>query len=372
MLRLATKHNASGVGCQISQLQWRRYSTCFMAGLLVLWAGLSLHGQTTSQQSGEAREEAFRLAAQGNYPAADHIFETELGTNPGDFSLLYNRALVNFFWRRDEKALELLKSVAREDREDANYQALLAAVLTRLGAFKEALPASLEATRLAPSNSENWLRLGALYLHLKMGQHATGVYEKGRSLFRDRPEFILGMGVVEEGQSKFNAAIDLYRQAVTKYPHYEGGYLFLARAYLTARQAVKARKVAADLLAINPQSALAECFVAEAAWMTPGHRAEAATHVQKALQLDPKLAEALVLAAKIELGQGDPQRAVEYLKEAVAEQPHMPSAYYVLSQARRRLGQTEDAQSALGEFHRFERSESLENPLLESLVATRR
>src|SRR5690349_16237107 len=137
MLRLATKHNASGVGWQISRLQWRRYSTCFMAGLLVLWAGLSLHGQTTSQQSGEAREEAFRLAAQGNYPAADHIFETELGTNPGDFSLLYNRALVNFFWRRDEKALELLKSVAREDREDANYQALLAALLTRLGAFKE-------------------------------------------------------------------------------------------------------------------------------------------------------------------------------------------------------------------------------------------
>src|SRR5438128_2642138 len=41
-----------------------------------------------------------------------------------------------------ESPLRLLKSVATGDREDANYQALLSSVLTRLGRYREALPAS--------------------------------------------------------------------------------------------------------------------------------------------------------------------------------------------------------------------------------------
>ena len=184
--------------------------------VLVLEAVLDLHGQEASVQPRSAREEVIDLAARGEYAAADHILAEELRNDPANFALLYNRALVNFFWKRDEESLRLLRSVAKGEHENANYQALLGSVLTRLGRYREALPASREALRLAPSDAENWLRLGALYLHLKMGGHATEVYEKGQTLFPERPEFLLGLGVIQEMQAKFEATIPTYEEVVRK------------------------------------------------------------------------------------------------------------------------------------------------------------
>ena len=338
---------------------------------LVLEAVLDLRGQEASVQPRSAREEVIDLAARGEYAAADHILAEELRNDPANFALLYNRALVNFFWKRDEESLRLLRSVAAGDREDPNYQALLSSVLTGLGRYREALPASREALRLAPSDAENWLRLGALYLHLKMGGHATEVYEKGQTLFPERPEFLLGLGVIQEMQAKFEATIPTYEEVVRKFPRYLGGYLFLAGAYLKASRTAEAARAATQALALDSRSALAECFLAEAAWKTPGQEKEATARIQKALQLDPTLPEALVLAAKIELKRDDPQQAVYYLKKATAEQPRMASAFYVLGQTYRRLSQTRDAEAALREFKRLQRSESLGNPLVASLLAAR-
>src|SRR5437762_8753870 len=230
--------------------------------VLVFGAGLNMHGQATSVQPRSAREEVIDLAARGEYAAADHILAEELRNDPANFALLYNRALVNFFWKRDEESLRLLKSVATEDREDPNYQALLSSVLARLGRYREALPASREALRLAPSDPENWLRLGALYLHLKMGEHATEVYEKGQTLFPDRPQFVLGQGVIQEMQARFDGAIPTYERAVRKFPRYPGGYLFLADAYLKASRTAEAARAATQALALDSRSALAECFLA--------------------------------------------------------------------------------------------------------------
>jgi len=204
-----------------------------------------------------------------------------------------------------------------------------------------------------------------------MGGHATEVYEKGQTLFPERPEFLLGLGVIQEMQAKFEATIPTYEEVVRKFPRYLGGYLFLAGAYLKASRTAEAARAATQALALDSRSALAECFLAEAAWKTPGQEKEATARIQKALQLDPTLPEALVLAAKIELKRDDPQQAVYYLKKATAEQPRMASAFYVLGQTYRRLSQTRDAEAALREFKRLQRSESLGNPLVASLLAAR-
>src|SRR5437899_9006768 len=76
---------------------------CFVALVvtlvLVLEAVLNLHGQATSGQPRSAREEVIDLAARGEYAAADRILAEELRNDPANFALLYNRALVNFFWK---------------------------------------------------------------------------------------------------------------------------------------------------------------------------------------------------------------------------------------------------------------------------------
>ncbi len=319
----------------------------------------TLKGQASSPADDTARD-AVQLASRGDYAAADRLFEAQLARHPGDFRLLYNRALVNYLWGHDEAAQRLLEKVAPADRAEPGYQALLGSALTRQGKYKEAVPPSLKAVELAPNNPEYLLNLGALYLRLKLGQHATEVYKKGQRLFPDRAEFPLGLGVIQDMQAKFDAAIAVYRQVIEKYPRYEPGYLFLAQAYLKAARPDEAEKTAKAVLSTDPRSALAEYFLAEAAWVTPARQQEASGYVAKALQLDAKLTEALVLASKIELRQGDPQRAVAYLGRAITEQPRMANAYYLLAQAYERLGQKNKAQAALEQFHQLKKAESWE------------
>ncbi len=322
-----------------------------------IWQTLNVQAQ---QPPANATEQAEQLAARGNYAAADQLFATEVAHHPGDFHLLYNRALVNFLWQHDEAARLFLEEVAPADRAEANYQALLGTVLTRLGKYKEAVPPSQKAVELAPGNPEYLLSLGALYLRLKLGQHATEVYQQGEKLFPERPEFTLGLGVIQDMQAKFDAAIAIYRKVSEKYPRYEAGYLFLAQAYLKAGRPTEAEKVARTVLAMNPRSALAEYFLGEAAWTTPARHQEASTHVAKSLELNPELTEALVLAAKIELRQGDAHKAVAYLERAIAAQPHVANAYYLLGQAYERLGEKNKSQAALEQFHRLKKAESWE------------
>jgi tetratricopeptide (TPR) repeat protein len=304
------------------------------------------------------------LAQQGDFEAADRVFAAELEKHPGDFALLFNRALVNYRAGWNEKALAILESVAATDRGQAAYQSLLGSVLTRLGQYRKALAPSQEAIRLEPSNPEHRLRLAGLYLRLKMGQHATDVYRQGQSLFPERPEFWLGLGVVEQMQAKFPAALEIFQQVTQKFPQQEGGFLFLAHAQIKAGQPTEALETARKLLALKPGSALGEYLCAEAAWAIPGQEGEARRHVQKSLQANPRLPEALVLAAKIELKLGDPREAIGYLEQAISFEPRMASAHYVLSQAYRRMGDTARAEAAADSFRKLRVSEDAETELL--------
>lgn len=326
-------------------------------------------GQTAASTSTPS-EDVNELIARGDYEAADRVFAAQLERHPGDFRLLYNRALAQYLAGHPEQARDTLLTVAEADRTQAHYQVLLATVLTRLGAYKEALPPAREAVKLAPSDPDNWLRLGGLYLRLKRGQHATDVYQTGRTLFPMRSEFLLGLGVIEQMQAKYPAAIKIFRQVVETFPSLDAGYLFLAQVQLMAARPAEARETAERLLRMSPRSAFAEYLVGQAAWSTPGKESEAAPHVQRALELNPRLVEALLLAAKIEMRRGNPQQAVVHLKQAIAEEPRVDTGHLLLARAYRQMGDAQNAQAALVAFRQLRQVEEKENQLLSNFLAT--
>ena len=238
-----------------------------LGAIVLLVLGLvPAKGAQTSPSSDASALHA--LLAKGDYEGADRIYAKELAEHPGDFNLLYNRGLANYLAGHFEKSRELLLSVAPADRNKLNYQELLASVLVKLGDYRAAISPYQTTIKLAPSDPDNRLRLGALYLRLKLGQHATEVYTQGRRLFPQRPEFLLGLGVVQEMQAKFDSAIKIYRQVTEEYPKYDGGYLFLAHAELKSGQIEAAKKVADRFLAMNPDSALGHFYLAEASRRT--------------------------------------------------------------------------------------------------------
>lgn len=337
--------------------------------LVALSLAGSLQGRQASAPAGEPPPDLHQLIANGNYEAADRVFAEELQRHPGDFALTYNRALVNYLAGNFEKSRDQLLSVPAAERGHINYQALLASNLTHLGDFKGAVAPSVEVVKLAPSDPENWLRLAGLYLRLKKGQHATDVYRAGLWRFPTRPEFLIGLGVIEEMQAKMDSTISIYRQVVEQFPQQAVGYQFLGHAQVKANQAAEAQKTAEKLLLLDPRSAYAEYLLGEAAWTRPGREQDAAEHAQRALQLDPKLVEARLLAAKVELRVGDPHKAIAYLKEVTNNQPRVEAAHYLLAQACRRIGDTREADAELAAFRKLRQAGDNENQLLSNFVA---
>jgi tetratricopeptide (TPR) repeat protein len=342
----------------------------FIAVWLALGMSVPLCAGQDPPVAGPTTSDIGALMARGDYDALDKVYGEALQQHPQDYRLTYNRALANYLGGHPEKARDILLTVAPLDRSTTEYQALLATVLTQLGDFKSALAPAQEAVRLDSSNPENWLRLGALYLQLKRGQHALDTYQTARGLFPNRPEFLLGKGVVEEMLARLPEAIAVYREVTTKFPLYEPGYCFLGHVQIKSVLPDEARATARDLMRLNSQSAYGEYLLAEADWVTPGNGQQARPHVLRALELNPRLAEAALLAGKVELQAGEPAKAIEYLKQAVQIEPQLEDGYFLLAKAYRQSGDKKQAEIELANFRNLRQSEDKENHLLGNFLAS--
>ncbi|MEW5978303.1 MAG: tetratricopeptide repeat protein [Acidobacteriota bacterium] len=311
---------------------------------LVPFQATPLQAQTGLVEDGNA------LAARGEYEAADRAFARELESHPGDYRLLYNRALANHLGGHHDKAKAILLTVPVPYREEGTYCSLLGAVLTSLGDYRAALTPTRQAITKAPKDANLLLNLAALYLRLRMGQHAADVYDEGRRLFPDRPEFLLGLGVIEQMQAKFEAAARIYRSTTEAFPAWETGFLYLAHAQIKSGLVQDARATLRDVLSRHPNSAVGHYLAGEAWWATPGAEEEARAATWEALRLDPNLAEAHLLAAKIELRAGSVESAISHLLRSEKLNPNIPLTQYLLSLAYRRHGKLKDAQAAMTQF----------------------
>jgi tetratricopeptide (TPR) repeat protein len=180
----------------------------------------------------------------------------------------------------------------------------------------------------------------------------------------------MGKGVVEEMLAKLPEAIAIYREVTKSFPLYEPGYSFLGQVQIKAVLPDEARTTARDLLRLNSQSAYGEFLLAQADWITPGNGQQARPHVVRALELNPRLAEAALLAGKIELQAGEPAKAIEYLKQAVQSEPQLEDGYFLLAKAYRQSGDKKQAEIELATFRSLRLAEDKENHLLSNFLAS--
>jgi tetratricopeptide (TPR) repeat protein len=86
-----------------------------------------------------------------------------------------------------------------------------------------------------------------------------------------------------------------------------------------------------------------------------GNPEKALEYARQALELDPKSDRAWFQKAKAEEREGRLADAVESLNQAIALNPRASSNYYVLAGLYRRLGKADESQKALDSFKRLER-----------------
>ena len=114
----------------------------------------------------------------------------------------------------------------------------------------------------------------------------------------------------------------------------------------------EARKQFELELALNPNDGVSEYQLGEILWL--GNKPDdALKHFSRAVELSPGFTNALIAAGKAWTAQDLPERAVTFLRKAVAIEPENEVAHYRLAQAYLKMGQKQQADEELAQFRKL-------------------
>jgi len=159
-----------------------------------------------------------------------------------------------------------------------------------------------------------------------------------------------------ESEGDFPKAVDQYRRALTIDPNLAGAHRALGVALMSSStdeaSRDEARKQFELELALNPNDGVSEYQLGEILWL--GNKPDdALKHFSRAVELSPGFTNALIAAGKAWTAQDLPERAVTFLRKAVAIEPENEVAHYRLAQAYLKMGQKQQADEELAQFRKL-------------------
>lgn len=193
-----------------------------------------------------------------------------------------------------------------------------------------------------PADNPDVLYLKAK-LHMKAFNDATlAMFQKTPASYRVHEL----SAEIFEVQSRYDEAIAEYRKAISLNPQAPDLHFRLGRAILLAGHnpdsLANARVAFQDELKLNPEDGACEFQLGQIAQVA-GDKADAKGHFEKALQLAPQFAQALIALGKMETQDMEYDKAIALLQKAIALQPANETAHYALQMAYRDAGQTDKA-----------------------------
>jgi tetratricopeptide (TPR) repeat protein len=165
-------------------------------------------------------------------------------------------------------------------------------------------------------------------------------------------------GEILETQGRFTEAVAEYRKAIAKNPNALSLHYRLGRALLMSSHSPEtldaARKEFDEELSRNPSDSVAVYQVAQIL-LVQQNRAEAATRLERALQLNPEFPEALIALGKLRLEAKRTDDAIALLNKAVKLAPRNETAHYTLMMAYRDAGNMEEARRIKAELDKLQK-----------------
>ena len=224
------------------------------------------------------------------------------------------------------EAESMMRQLATENPGNANAHRWLGAIYYDLGANDLAINELETVARLDPLDYKPHRLIGLMNLDFEMHQPAIDHYQK--ALARKPPRDVRRTIVLELSKS-----------------------LVANRDFEAALRTLDELKDDTSALPL-----LSECN-----WSL-GRREQADQLLDKALRLNPKDRSVLFLKARMLIGDGSWEAAIEPLTKISRQNPHDAECQYQLSVAYQRLGRTEEYESA---FSQWNESKSLWNRLTE-------
>lgn len=247
------------------------------------------------------------------------------------------------------RARPQLEAALRASPKDSNIEMTLANDLLKLGELEAAAGHFAQIAHREPSNQEAWYQLGKVYMELS----ETALVK----LQQIDPNSVLVHevdGEIMQSMNNFDGAIIEYKKAVDMAPQRPGTHFKLGDAYWAISQWDSAAKEFQAELANDPRSCMSYLKLGDIVLEQHGDPQDALDQLNRALSICPNLIDAREDRAKALLRMERYQDALPDLEATAKATPEDPNVHFLLAQAYRSLGRTEQAQAEMQLFSKLE------------------
>ena len=240
-----------------------------------------------------------------------------------------------------------------EDRAAAYHAFVLGRSLEGVGDIDGAVAAYERAAALDPAASDIWAELAALYARRNRPDEAIAAGNAALERDPDNAEAHRTLGLVYAAragargaaQDDVDRAVEHLERARVQLTADAGLSLTLGRLYVTTRESADAIEVLNALLDVEPRFTEALGLLARAHEMQ-GEWGEAAAAYERAVTLAPRRTRYRRQLANALLNAGEPERALEVLRELVRVRPDDAGGWYLLSDLELELENYDEAEAA--------------------------
>lgn len=287
----------------------------------------------------------------GEYQKAAEVLQRGLKVDPKLQSAAALLGVAQYEMRDYPAARKILESALRMNPKDTNAEMFLANTLIQMNEQAEAARHLQQITQRNPGNQEAWYLLGKVYIQL--AEHAivkVNEIDPNSTLVHQLS------GEIMESMQNYDGALVEYKKAVEMAPSQPGTHLHLGNAYFALAMWDPAAEQFRAELENDPQNCEAQWKLGNIDLEQHAAYEAAIDKTNQALQLCPNLREAHVDRGRAFLKLGRNAEAIQDLKIAVQADPSVSSTHFLLAQAYRAEGQTQQAQAEMQLFSKLEES----------------
>ncbi len=299
----------------------------------------------------------------GNLAQACPLLARAQQINPVAYDNGYDLAMADFLTGRLDDAHKVAASLLVQDRTGEMHN-LLGQVDEKQGNYLAAAHDYETAAHLDPSDDNLFAWGGELLLH-RTYEPAVNVFKFATERYPGSPRLQIGLGMALYARGLYEQSVEALLKAVDLSPGDPRCYQFLARAYdRSPSQAEEVIERFRRYATLQPSVAQAQYDYAMSLWK--GKRLEQSSPdlgtvqslLQKAIALDPNLADAHLQLGNLYADQHDYRDSIPEYERALELNPNQPDAHYRLATDYVHVGDKEHADQEFAVYQK-QRAEHL-------------
>ncbi len=294
----------------------------------------------------------------GRIAEATPLLEEARRINPSSYGNSYDLALAYSVTGQLGQARELAQHLLQQ-KDVGELHTLLGQIEEKDGKFVPAANEFEVAAHMDPTE-ENLFNWGSEYLLHRTYEPAIEIFEKAIQRYPDAPRLRIGLGMALYSRGKYDEAVKALIAAADLNPADPRCYLYLSKAYDSSpQQADEVIERFRRFAELQPRNGLAVYYYAMSLWK--GKRAQGADSdqqqvialLQKAVALDPTLAQAHVQLGNLLADQHEYAKSIPEYQRALELNANLPDAHYRLGQDYVHAGEKEKAQQEFAVYQKL-------------------